>query len=71
MLKIEHCRKLIRSTWKVLKCGDGEGLRYNRVRNKVLNGVKKERNILPTLRGREGQLGWSQLAWELPSKARY
>jgi len=34
----------------------------NRVRNKVLNGVKEDRNILPTLKGREGLVGWSQLA---------
>jgi len=25
-----------------------------RVRNEVLNGYKEERNILPTMRGREG-----------------
>jgi hypothetical protein len=46
VLKLEHFENCIRNTWKVLKCGTGDGWRKtvwtDRVRNEeVLNSVKK------------------------------
>jgi hypothetical protein len=47
-----HLGNYIRNILQVLKCGGGEGLEKiswtDRVRNKVLQGVKEERNTLDT-----------------------
>ena len=46
----------IRNTWKVLKCGAGEGWRSvwtDHVRNKMLLGVNEQRNILYEIRKRK------------------
>jgi hypothetical protein len=46
----------MRNTWKVLKCGAGEGWRRcwtGRVRNEVLQTVKKDRCILQTIKRRK------------------
>ena len=58
LLKIGHFGKQIRKTWKVLKCGTGEGRRRSswtdRVRNEeVLHRIKEERNILHTVKRRK------------------
>jgi hypothetical protein len=45
-LKLGHLRQQIRNTWKVLKCGAGEGW-IDHVRNEeVLLSVNEQRNIL-------------------------
>jgi hypothetical protein len=58
VLKRGHFGKLIRSTWKILKCGIGKEWRRSvwtdRVRNEeVLHRVKEERNILHTIKRRK------------------
>jgi hypothetical protein len=53
---------------------DGEDNWIDCVRNEeALHRIKKERNILHTIKGRkkEIQLVWSHLACELPSKTHY
>ena len=58
VLKFGHFQNCVRSTWKILKCGAGDGWRRTvwtyRVRNEeVLYRVKKGRNILQTTKGRK------------------
>jgi hypothetical protein len=57
VLKLGHLRLYIRNTQKVLKCGAGERWRKliwtNHVRNKELQRVKEDRNILQTIQGRK------------------
>jgi len=54
--KLEHFGRSIRNTWKVLKCGAGEGWKISwtdRVRNEeMLHTVKEERNIIEIKEGR-------------------
>jgi hypothetical protein len=56
VLKLGHCGKYIRNTWRVLKCGAGEGWRSVGpiVQKMKYYTVKEERNILHTKK--EGKL---------------
>ena len=57
VLKLGRCGQQIRNTWKVLKCGAGEGWRRSVgpiVRNEeVLLRVNEQRNILREIRKRK------------------
>jgi hypothetical protein len=57
VLKLEHFGKYIRNTLNVLKCGALRRLEINwtdRVRNEVLQRAKEERNIVQTVKKKEG-----------------
>ena len=68
---MEHFGKSIRNTWKVLKCGAGEGwnISWNEeMRNEdMLQGVKEERNIIQTIKERKAN--W--IGHILPSETCY
>jgi len=53
----------IKNTFKILKCGAGEGWISwsDRVKNEVLQKVDAG-SILHTIKNKEGQQNWSQLA---------
>jgi hypothetical protein len=58
MLKIGHFGKWTKNTWKVLKCGAGEGWRRSdwtdSVENEVLLRVKYETNVVHAIKGMKG-----------------
>jgi hypothetical protein len=61
LLKPGHFGKLIRNTWKVLKCGAGEGWRRSArlirvINEEVLKRANEERNILYTIN--RGNANW-------------
>jgi hypothetical protein len=68
VLKRGHFGKKIRNTWKVLICWAGEDGEYlwtdRAINEEVLQRVKKERNILQTIKRRKAN--W--IAQELLSK---
>jgi len=55
VLKFGHFSKEIRNTWEVLKCVMEKISWTNCVRNEeVLQGVKEDRNVLQTIKKKEG-----------------
>ena len=52
-LKIGHFGERIRNTWKVLKCGAGEGWRDRVINDEVLHRVKEKSNILRKVKRRK------------------
>ena len=53
VLKLGHFGQHIRNTWKVLKCGAGEGWRRSVGNEEVLLRVNEQRNILHEIRKRK------------------
>jgi hypothetical protein len=53
VLKLGRFGQQIRNTWKVLKCGAGEGWTDDVINEEVLLRVKEQRNILHEIRKRK------------------